>query len=446
MENLRPPAQVLRIARTLEDAGFETWCVGGAIRDSLLGHRHLDWDLATAARPEQVQRLFRRTVPVGIEFGTVGVLDDEGVLHEVTTFRRDVATDGRHAVVEFGANLDEDLARRDFSINAIAYSPATGRIYDPFGGREDLERRLVRAVGVPEDRMAEDRLRALRAIRFASRFGFDIEATTWNAVVASAPFLNRLSPERVRQELEKTMEQVDCPGGALGRWRESGALAALIPSLAELSGVTLTSLDALARPVAGSRRHGQRKQARIAALFADLNPKDTGRALENLRFSNRDVAWITTVLDRLRQFWPGFVKALQDDEVTDAQVRRWVAMCGRTKVSFVLRLAAARMAAEENLLHSAQVRARMHSLYRRMVRSAFRDPVEVSDLAVDGDDLRRAGISEGPVIGRLQRYLLDAVLTDPSLNDGETLLRMAQSFLKTDIVERSRSNTVPKER
>ncbi|MFN2398450.1 MAG: CCA tRNA nucleotidyltransferase [Gemmatimonadaceae bacterium] len=446
METLRPPAQVLRIARRLEEAGFETWCVGGAIRDALLGHRHQDWDLATAARPEQVQRLFRRTVPVGIEFGTVGVLDDDGVLHEVTTFRKDVATDGRHAVVEFGASLDEDLARRDFSINAIAYSPATGRIHDPFGGRDDLERRLVRAVGVPQERMAEDRLRALRAIRFASRFGFDIEANTWSAVIGSTPFLDRLSPERVRQELEKTMEQVDCPSGALRRWRESGALAELIPSLAALSDITLRSLDAIVRPVARNRRHGQRKHARIAALFADLSPKDTRRALENLRFSNRDVAWITTVLDRWRQLHPGLEKALQGEEASDAQVRRWVAMCGRTKVDFVLRLAAARVAAEHNLAHAAPALRRMRSLYRRMVRSAFRDPVEVGDLAIDGDDLRRAGISEGPVIGRLQRYLLDAVLTDPSLNNGETLLEMAQSFLKTDMVERSPSRPAPKER
>ncbi|HEY0529669.1 MAG TPA: polynucleotide adenylyltransferase, partial [Gemmatimonadaceae bacterium] len=119
---------MVKIAATLESAGFETWCVGGAVRDALLGHPHLDWDLATAAKPEEVRRLFKRTVPVGIEFGTVGVLDDENVMHEVTTFRRDVQTDGRHAVVEFGASLDDDLARRDYTINAIAFSPKTNEL------------------------------------------------------------------------------------------------------------------------------------------------------------------------------------------------------------------------------------------------------------------------------------------------------------------------------
>ena len=124
MSTLNPPKTVRGIVKRLEDAGFETWCVGGAVRDALLGHPHLDWDLATRATPQEVRKLFKRTVPVGIEFGTVGVLDDDNVMHEVTTFRRDVNTDGRHAVVEFGASLDDDLARRDYTINAIAYSPS----------------------------------------------------------------------------------------------------------------------------------------------------------------------------------------------------------------------------------------------------------------------------------------------------------------------------------
>src|SRR5689334_12709126 len=132
---LVPPQPVVEIAERLEKAGYEAWCVGGAVRDALLGHPHLDWDLATSAKPAEVQRLFRRTVPVGIEFGTVGVFDRTGIMHEVTTFRRDVQTDGRHAVVEFGASLDDDLARRDFTINAIAWSPTKSQLRDPYGGR-----------------------------------------------------------------------------------------------------------------------------------------------------------------------------------------------------------------------------------------------------------------------------------------------------------------------
>jgi tRNA nucleotidyltransferase (CCA-adding enzyme) len=199
--HLKPPPVVLQIAARLEKAGFEAWCVGGAIRDALLGHKHLDWDLATSAKPDEVRKLFgsRNTVPVGIDFGTVGVLDSDGTMHEVTTFRRDVQTDGRHAVVEFGVSLEDDLARRDFTINAIAYSPRRDEIRDPFNGRADLQAKVVRAVGDPDERMREDRLRALRAIRFAARFGFAIDDATRRAIEASAPYLGRLSPERVKQ-------------------------------------------------------------------------------------------------------------------------------------------------------------------------------------------------------------------------------------------------------
>ena len=223
---LDPPETVRGIAKRLEDAGFETWCVGGAVRDALLGHPHLDWDLATAAKPPEVRKLFKRTVPVGVEFGTIGVLDHNNVMHEVTTFRRDVQTDGRHAVVEFGASLDEDLARRDYTINAIAYSPSTSEVRDPYGGQKDLDGKLIRAVGDPRERMREDRLRALRAIRFASRFGFDIERDTWDAIVESAPELTRLSAERIKQEIEKTMDQVRSPSKAFAPKRRVHSLPA----------------------------------------------------------------------------------------------------------------------------------------------------------------------------------------------------------------------------
>jgi tRNA nucleotidyltransferase (CCA-adding enzyme) len=260
--HLDPPSTVLEIADRLEQAGYETWCVGGAVRDALLGRPHLDWDLATAAKPDEVRQLFgrSRTVPLGVDFGTVGVLDRAGRLHEVTTFRRDVRTDGRHAVVEFGASLDDDLARRDFTINAIAYHPRRQTLRDPFGGRADLERHIVRAVGDPRERIREDRLRALRAIRFAGRFGFSIDPVTWNAIVESAGQLRRLSAERVKQELEKTMDQLPRPSAALTLWVKSGAMATLVPSLADIDATTLTAVDCAPVPPEGEapRRRARR--------------------------------------------------------------------------------------------------------------------------------------------------------------------------------------------
>src|SRR2546429_8442159 len=150
------PDAVLKIARQLETAGYETWCVGGAIRDNLLGLENHDFDLTTVAPPKEVQRLFKRTVPVGIEHGTVAVLDAKNRPHEVTTFRKDIKTDGRHAVVEFGVSLMDDLARRDFTVNGIAYHPLRHEWRDPFEGIEDLQRPLIRSVGDANWRGYED--------------------------------------------------------------------------------------------------------------------------------------------------------------------------------------------------------------------------------------------------------------------------------------------------
>src|SRR3954463_12199381 len=282
---LDPPDTVRGIAKRLEEAGFETWCVGGAVRDALLGHPHLDWDLATAAKPPEVRKLFKRTVPVGVEFGTIGVLDHNNVMHEVTTFRRDVQTDGRHAVVEFGASLDEDLARRDYTINAIAYSPSKDEIRDTYGGQKDLDGKLIRAVGDPRDRMREDRLRALRAIRFAARFGFAIERDTYDAIVESAAELTRLSAERVKQEIEKTMDQVKLPSKAFAMWRDTGAFGTLIPSLARVSDGQLLPLDHLRRPLLPRRPARRcppaplRSPAPAAAAAASCPPQHQDRGV-----------------------------------------------------------------------------------------------------------------------------------------------------------------------
>ena len=194
------PKAVGWIARTLEDAGFETWAVGGAVRDALLGVESVDWDLATRARPEQVRSLFPRTVPVGVEHGTIGVLARDGTMYDVTTFRRDVETHGRHATVEFADRLDDDLSRRDFTINSVAWHPLRDELYDPFGGVEDLERGVLRTVGSPADRLAEDYLRVLRALRFAGRFELTVDPTTWDALCAATSQLGVLSPERVRED------------------------------------------------------------------------------------------------------------------------------------------------------------------------------------------------------------------------------------------------------
>ncbi|MFY7923342.1 MAG: CCA tRNA nucleotidyltransferase [Gemmatimonas sp.] len=421
---MRPPGQVVEIARTLQDAGFAAWCVGGAVRDALLGLAHLDWDLATSATPQQVRRLFKRTVPVGIAFGTIGVLDREGRMHEVTTFRHDVQTDGRHAVVQFGASLDEDLARRDFTINAIAYDPIAQVLHDPFDGRGDLARRLVRAVGMADERMREDRLRALRAIRFAARFDFAIDVDTWKAIVSSAPHLTRLSPERVKQELDKTMEQVARPSVALTRWRDSGAFAVLIPTLAAVPDASLRAVDALPLPVLASRP--LRKPLRFAALFSACEGEGAEHALRALRFSNQDVATIASLVDRYGRFGRDLGVSLAQGQVpTDAVLRRLAASVGRLRVSAFIRLCVACWQPLPDASGRAAMRRVTLRLYRRLMQIAFRDAIEIADLAVDGDDLRRAGIAAGPQLGRTLQRLIDAVIDDPTRNTPATLLALA---------------------
>ena len=425
-----------RIAGTLEKAGFETWCVGGAVRDALLGHPHLDWDLATAARPEQVRRLFPRTVPVGIAFGTVGVLDENGVLHEVTTFRRDVNTDGRHAVVEFGATLLEDLARRDFTINAVAYDPRTKEVRDPFEGRGDLENGIVRAVGEAEERMREDRLRALRAIRFSSRFGFTIESTTWQAIVGSAPHLGRLSAERVKQEIEKTMDQVRCPGMAFRLWQTSGAFTTLIPSLANASAIELATIDHIALPIAVAgagippgmpTAKANRRVLRLVALFAAAEAGSVLATLKALRFSNSDAAWISSIVSHWAAMSGEMRFAMSSPGgPPDSVLRRWAAMTGRTRLASVLRLASARWAAESAAGVDAPAAGVVHSAYRRAIRVAYRDPVELGDLALDGSDLEKLGI-KGPAVGQMLRKLLETVITDPGSNTRDKLLAVVQA-------------------
>lgn len=427
MRRPKAPEGVRRIIDKLVAEGFEAWGVGGAIRDGLLGHADLDWDIATSATPKDVRRVFKRTVPVGIEFGTVGVLDDDGIMHEVTTFRRDVQTDGRHAVVEFGASLEDDLARRDFTINAIAYSPASGEIRDPFGGKRDLELGLLRAVGVPDERMREDRLRALRGIRFAARFGFTIEPATWQAIVNSAPYLTRLSRERVKQEIEKTMEQVKAPSIAFAMWKSSGALASLVPPLARQNDVAFASADYIALPDSPrEERASSRRMHRVLSLFLGLPYEDVRRALHDLRFSNADIRTMSRLAELWTQLFEPMTAALTGAERrSDAMIRRWAAATGRTQLASFVRVARARWCALAQTGKPAPSSARVASLYRRALRIAYRDPIELADLAVDGEDLQAAGIARGPALGKILRGLVDWVVEQPDRNTRDQLLHQA---------------------
>jgi tRNA nucleotidyltransferase (CCA-adding enzyme) len=423
-----PPAAVRELAAKLEAAGFETWCVGGAVRDALLGENDLDWDLATSATPLQVKHLFARTVPVGIEHGTIGVFGSDGRMHEVTTFRADVETDGRHAVVKFGVTLEEDLARRDFTINAMAWSPSKHELRDPFNGQADLRARQIRAVGDAERRMAEDRLRALRAIRFAARFDFAIEPATWNAIVSSAPSLTQLSVERVLQEWTKTLAQVHCASRAFVQWRDAGALSVLLPSLDAVPHEFFAAIDhvPLARKSTRAERASLRTLTRLALPFLPLGKVGARDALMALRASNTDVAYASAVADSWTSSASELETAAQAETVDVVALRRIVAGIGRTRVHGTIRAFAAVWAARRAAGSAAPTVAHVARLARRMLRIAYRDPIALTDLAITGDDLRGVGVKPGPAMGQILQQLLTQVLDDPALNTRDQLLSLAR--------------------
>lgn len=382
------PAEVVEIATVLESAGYETWAVGGALRDILLGEGQADVDLATAAPPEEVQRLFRHTVPVGIRHGTVGVLDRTRRLHEVTTFRRDVTTDGRHAVVAFGVSLEEDLARRDFTINAIAYHPVRHAWSDPFGGRVDLAAGVVRAVGAPQERFREDFLRILRAIRFAARFGFAIEAETWRAACEAAPGLRGLSAERVRDEWFKGLRTARDLTAFCRLWHQAGAAAVWLPELAE------------AFPGAD---HAPAR--RDPVVLTALTCREPARVLERLRASRSEIGRAAALAAGPR------APSRPDPE----GVRRWLAAVGAAADDLLLleRCHTGDTPSWEGLVGDIRARG---------------EPTSRTDLAVTGTDLLEAGAPPGPALGALLDRLLDAVLADPARNTREQLLTLARAW------------------
>ncbi len=413
------PDGVAWIVRTLEAGGYETWAVGGAVRDVLLGVRSVDWDLATRARPDQVRRAFRRTVPIGIEHGTVGVLARDGTMYEVTTFRRDVETHGRHANVEFADQLDEDLGRRDFTINAVAWHPLRDELHDPFGGVDDLERGLLRTVGRPADRFAEDYLRVLRALRFAGRFELTIDPPTWSALCAATGRLQILSPERVREELLKVLGLDPRPSRALSLYAASGVLAALTPELEGLIGAetrcqpvddwsyALLVADALT---------ARRPFLRLAALLQGVGPRPAAQLLVRLRFSNARADAIAALVDAGTGPPPA--------DAPPADLRRWLARVGRVRLPDVARIWCAQERVERALGGQRQVDAAASwwALRRELAR---RPPLGLRDLAVDGNDLIRAGMKPGPRFGRILDGLLERVLEDPALNRRGTLVELA---------------------
>jgi tRNA nucleotidyltransferase/poly(A) polymerase len=437
--------RAIGVLRTLANAGHEVALVGGSVRDRLLGleHRGEEWDAATSARPEEVAALFEGATWEN-RFGTVTIGTHPAI--EVTSFRTEGGYRDRRRPddVRFGATLDEDLARRDFTINAIAWLPTDlgarlGTVVDPQRGREDLDARVLRAVGEPRERFAEDALRLIRAARFAGRFELAIDPDTEAAIRERAPAAASVSAERVRDELLRILARDPLPSRALGLLERLGLLAVIVPELARLRGIPQSkavagdALDHSLRTVDAAADHPP--ALRMAALLHDLGKADTLRDGHFIGHETVSADLADDVLRRLRvarSLAEPVVGAIRhhmyayDSEWTDAAVRRFVRRLDGVdrELLFALRRAdnvasGVGTAGDEN----------QDELEARIDSQLAAEPGLLVDrrLAIDGHDLQRElGMAPGPEIGEVLDRLTEAVLDDPSRNRRDILLALAR--------------------
>lgn len=401
---LDPGAALLLDA--LHGAGHAAYAVGGCVRDSLLGLAPHDWDLCTSARPEQVMALFgeEKCIPTGLQHGTVTVKQG-GRLYETTTFRTEGAySDGRHPdAVCFVPDVREDLARRDFTINAMAYSAEEGLI-DPFGGRDDLAAHLVRAVGEPERRFEEDALRILRLYRFAARFGFAIDPATGAAARALGPHLDCVSAERIQEELLKLLA-APRPGSYL----EPAVLAVVLPELEPEK--QPERFAELCRTIDRIEPTAENVPARLAALLCPLGEAGARKALRKLKCSNALTDEVTA-LEREAPGTPGSEMQLTAKRLLGRYelptIQRLTALCSARHPEQTRAFAALRAEAEQLTAENACCR--------------------VSQLAVNGRDLMAAGVRPGPGLRQVLNALLEAVITGQTPNEKGALLAAAAQF------------------
>ena len=440
MQNIRLDAGAAALLARLHGAGYAAYAVGGCVRDSLLGRTPQDWDLCTSARPEQVLALFGegQCIPTGLQHGTV-TIKYGGQLYETTTFRTEGAyTDGRHPdEVHFVPDVRQDLARRDFTINAMAYNDAEGLI-DPFGGQQDLQQGILRAVGDPATRFEEDALRILRLYRFAARFGFAIDPPTGQAARALCAHLDCVSVERIEEELSKLLA-----APAPAAYLDEKILKVIIP---ELSAPALQA----AKPVVDACPAGTEDlPVRWAALLMSLGEDGTRKALKRLRCSNalieetavlvretgggggsfsedRPLGWDPAAAgsragDRMARFVSEekASAAPGQDAAPDTAIRIRK-LLGRYDLHTVQRLAALGAAMEPE-------RAADFAAQAELAAQLDADGVccRVSQLAVNGRDLMAAGIPAGPGLRRTLEALLDAVIRGQLLNERQRLLNAA---------------------
>lgn len=436
------PENVKRIISKIEEYGYEAYAVGGCVRDSILGRVPNDWDITTSAEPKVIKGMFKKTFDTGIKHGTVSVLIGKDI-YEVTTFRIDGEyEDSRHPKeVTFTRNLKEDLLRRDFTINAMAYNDRVGLV-DLYGGLSDIESRIIRCVGNPDDRFSEDALRIMRAVRFAAQLDYNIEETTRGAIIRLAPTLSNISAERVQTELIKLLTS-DHPGHIRMAY-ELGITRIFLPEFDDAMNCEQNNpnheYSVGEHTIKAIENTPNDKVLRLAALFHDLGKvsvKTTDeegvdhfyghpeagveiarRTFRRLKFDNDTVGKVCRIIENHDWTIGASLK----------HMRRYINRIGEEAFPLIFDFNKADLLAQSEYRRSEKFEL-LDSLkeeYERIVRE--NECVSLKTLAVTGKDIVSLGIPAGPKVGRILAELLDTVIDDPSKNDKNYLLSLVKEM------------------
>lgn len=448
-----------KFGKVFEEKGFQAYLVGGAVRDLILKKPCSDWDVATNATPEQVMIMFKFVVPTGIAHGTVTVHFHKTEI-EVTTFRTESEySDGRHPdKIAYASTIEEDLSRRDFTMNAIAVNLRNGKICDPFGGRKDIRKKVIRTVGIPNERFMEDGLRPIRALRFASQLNFSIEKDTFSEIFKPdvQKKITSISIERFRDEFLKMLKS-EKPSVGLKLMEETGILKLFIPEFEICRGCIqgdgrgfhdFDVMDHLIYACDGAPKNNYK--VRLAALFHDIGKPSCKRVIENekdgqlftfynhdnegakitekilrrLKFSNEEIADVSHLVKNHMFHY--------ESSWSDAAVRRFIVRVGLQYMDDLFDLRVADVFG----MHNNQVNLRNSTTSENILELKERiekitekqNALSLKDLCVNGKDLMDIGIPSGKKIGVVLNELFEAVLEDPEMNSREKLLKLAESY------------------
>lgn len=446
---MKLPKEVLNFAKKFHENKFQIYLVGGAVRDYLIKGNIIDYDFTTDATPEEVMKIFKSVVPVGINHGTVMVLFEK-FSFEVTTFRSDGKySDNRHPdSITFIKSLDEDLKRRDFTINALAYDIINNKIIDMFNGKDDIKNKIIKAIGEPADRFNEDSLRMLRACRFSSQLNFKIEDNTLDAIRKMSKKINNISTERTRDEIIKLM-QTDMPSVGLEYMRITGLMDEILPELSSCYGIyqnrfhkydvyyhNLYTCDASDK---------NNYLLRLASLFHDIAKPQTRRGkddsvdensfynhevigakiarriLKRLKFKNSDVISITHLIKHHMFYYTS--------EWTDGAVRRFIRNVGLENIDELFKLREADRIGNGMKYGIPEAFINFQNRIKKILEldNAFK----ITDLNIDGNVIMKVlKLTPGPIIGEILNYLLEIVLDNPELNKKKLLIEHAVEYYK----------------